>query len=748
MNNVGQMSTCGRLLRELRLLPVSFLALAAASLALCGPAFAGEKKWAGVHEGGFVTSIAVDPTEPDRIFAATARGLFASADGGETWRPLSHGLAGHFVGALAIEPGRSGGLFVGTNEGGVLRGGVGEKRWTRLDPGLGLTFISAIAFDPAPGILYLGTNRGVFRSSDGGVHFEKRNQGLTNVFVTCLAVDPRGAAVYAGTNSGGVFRSADGGGNWKAVSSGLASGVVWSLVLAPGPPSTLYAATYDGIFRSSDGGSSWVSVSNGPPSRFVMSLAVDFRSMTIYAGTAAGLFKSVDRGARWEPASNGLTNQFVSVLAMDPESPRVIYAGTNGGVFKTTDGAAKWIPVRLVAPDAPPARAGRIASAPARSAKARASPPVSEEALSIAPSVATPDPNAQSQNPNPEVSTTTGLLSQPAAEETPKLVAAEEGIGLVSALLVDRRAPGLLHAATPHGVYSSATAGELWSHAGGPIAELSVSSLVADVGSPGRLYAGTDGAGVFQSSDGGASWTAWNSGLSNLGVSAIAVASHTVYVATDGGIFRNREAEGSWEAINSGLTERAISAIAVPPGETGELFAATQSGKVFHTKDGGSSWSETAQGPWLRTVRSLLLAGSPPVLWAATERGIFRSSNGGGTWSSANVGLTSLGVSALHPDPRDPGTLYAVTADGVFRSANGGGWTALSRELGSPLFSLAPAAGSLLYAGGDGAVWKSADDGKSWKSLPLSRAEPRPDVPNGTKPKGEPPPSPSSRPQS
>jgi hypothetical protein len=70
-----------------------------------------------------------------------------------------------------------------------------------------------------------------------------------------------------------------------------------------------------------------------------------------------------------------------------------------------------------------------------------------------------------------DVPTTAGPLAQAAVDDAPKFVAAEAGIGLVSALVVDPRPPGLLHAATPHGVYSSATAGESWSHATGPIAD-------------------------------------------------------------------------------------------------------------------------------------------------------------------------------------------------------------------------------------------------------------------------------------
>src|SRR6185295_5413723 len=135
----------------------------------------------------------------------------------------------------------------------------------------------------------------------------------------------------------------------------------------------------------------------------------------------------------------------------------------------------------------------------------------------------------------------------------------------------------------------------------GTIAEISIATIAAHPSAPGRLYAGTDGAGVFQSTDGGASWSAWNTGLNNLNVSAIAVAPPSIYAATGEGIFRSREAEASWEAVNSGLTDRAISAMAAQPGEPAELFAATQSAKIFHTRDGGSTWSETSQGPWRRT---------------------------------------------------------------------------------------------------------------------------------------------------
>src|SRR6266498_2775920 len=117
---------------------------------IAGPAGAEDqdKKWSSIQEGGIVTALVIDPTTPSRVFASTARNLFASANGGETWTPLPLGLDGQFVGALAIDPSPPAALYVGTNAGGLLRGRTGDRNWARVDQGLGEVFISAIALEP------------------------------------------------------------------------------------------------------------------------------------------------------------------------------------------------------------------------------------------------------------------------------------------------------------------------------------------------------------------------------------------------------------------------------------------------------------------------------------------------------------------------------------------------------------------------------------------------------------------------
>ena len=62
---------------------------------------------------------------------------------------------------------------------------------------------------------------------------------------------------------------------------------------------------------------------------------------------------------------------------------------------------------------------------------------------------------------------------------------------------------------------------------------------------------------------------------------------------------------------------------------------------------------------------------------------MFKSANGGGSWSAVNTGLNATGVPGLAIDPVTPATIYAGTSGGgVFKSTNGGGnWGAINTGL-------------------------------------------------------------------
>jgi photosystem II stability/assembly factor-like uncharacterized protein len=284
-------------------------------------------------------------------------------------------------------------------------------------------------------------------------------------------------------------------------------------------------------------------------------------------------------------------------------------------------------------------------------------------------------------------------------------------------VVLDPTAPNTLYAAGTSlyldlGAFKSTNAGSSWSAANTGLPELSVSApLAVDPNVPDTLYAGTLRNGVFKSTDGGGTWSPANTGLP--GTAAIFVLAvdpntpGTLYAGTydldtnANGVFKSTNAGGTWSVANTGLPDTGtsaseVNALAVDRTTPGTLYAAmgldNVSGGVFKSTDGGSSWSATTNADLPGTF------------------GIY--------------------VAALAIDPTAPDTLYAGTVGGgLFKSTNAGGTWSASGCLGPPdtctaglpvltfaaLLTLAvdPTTPGRLYAGGNG-VAKSTDFGATW----------------------------------
>jgi hypothetical protein len=92
------------------------------------------------------------------------------------------------------------------------------------------------------------------------------------------------------------------------------------------------------------------------------------------------------------------------------------------------------------------------------------------------------------------------------------------------------------------------------------------------------LYAGTDGGGVFKSTDGASSWTAMNSGLTGTSVRALAInpsTPMTLYAGTfGGGVSKSTDGASNWTAMNSGhLTNSFVQTLSIDPSAPMTLYA-------------------------------------------------------------------------------------------------------------------------------------------------------------------------------
>jgi ligand-binding sensor domain-containing protein len=92
------------------------------------------------------------------------------------------------------------------------------------------------------------------------------------------------------------------------------------------------------------------------------------------------------------------------------------------------------------------------------------------------------------------------------------------------------------------------------------------------------------------------------------------------------------------------------------------LYAATSDGGLFRSSDGGATWTTGSPLP-ISSVQALAFDPRSSAVFAGTDQGVFRSTDGGATWSAVNTGLATLYVQTFALDSARE-TLYAGTYGG------------------------------------------------------------------------------------
>jgi hypothetical protein len=277
------------------------------------------------------------------------------------------------------------------------------------------------------------------------------------------------------------------------------------------------------------------------------------------------------------------------------------------------------------------------------------------------------------------------------------------------------------------GAFLSTDQGTTWTPIDSGLTSKNVGSFVVRGAD---LFAGTaqagNVAGVFMSKDKGTNWAAINTGLTSLQIGPLLVSGTYLFAGSSGGgAFRLNinNINAGWTPIDSGLTmpnvptyylDSTIDAYAVIGTN---LFAASNNG-VFLSTNNGASWDSVNTGlPGRWPTEADCFAVNGTNLFVGTNgSGIFLSTNNGASWDSVNTGLTDRYVTSLQSV--DATHLLAGTkSNGVFLSTNNGGdWTPIDFGLTNlNVFCLA-FDGTYLYAGTGG---NSIQGGGVWRR-PLS----------------------------
>jgi photosystem II stability/assembly factor-like uncharacterized protein len=289
----------------------------------------------------------------------------------------------------------------------------------------------------------------------------------------------------------------------------------------------------------------------------------------------------------------------------------------------------------------------------------------------------------------------------------------------------------------PPGLRKSIDGGRSWIPVrSGPI-NTGVYSIAIDSRSPSTVYAGT-AVGLFKTADGGETWSGLNNGIptfTDINRVVISASSPSIIYAGSafrhGGLFKSTDAGASWRTMNGSLTDLDVRNLAVDPTDPNVVFRASLSefGRVAKTTNGGATW-QTLDSPLV--ISALTLDPSSPQdvyigVGSLSNGGVWKSTDGGGSWRPARDGLTSPVVCALS-FTADTQTLFAGTQatgpgySGVFKSVDrGNSWTHPSFRFGDPFFTaleIDPSNPSTLYAGGMES-FKTVDGGQTWEPLDI-----------------------------
>ncbi len=507
--------------------------------------------------------------------------------------------------------------------------------------------------------------------------------------------------VYLGTSNGRIFKSIDSGNSWKALSPGIGSReyVIDTLVQHPDEPDHIYAGAWDlhsdggGLFESRDGGLKWsrMMVSQSPSA--VRGLAVcKSRPDRMIVGTLTGAYISADGGRTWKQAGRSVFQKAESV-AIDPADCRILYVGTWRLGYKSTDFGKTW---NLMAKGMP----------------------VDSDLFSI------------SINPqNPEIiysSACSGVYrSANRAQSWARLKVLPDRFTIRAHIIhVDPVNSRRIYSGTTEGLYVSDNEGKTWQRLTSK--DVTVNAIQVDSRDNRRILMGTEYQGLLMSGDGGRTWKESNTGFINKRVSWLIPdpkAPDTFLAGVmsgAGGLYQYDNTAGNWALSQIAPGMRILSFLVLP--ENRGSLAGTSQG-LYWLPGGSDRWKKLDGSIAKRTVFSLALDPASPVVYAGTDRGIYRTS-----LEALNFRLPPgyrLSPQAWHiyAPQNVPGIVYAGTSLGLLRSWDKGTtWNVIS-AYGLPsnatmdAIAVSPSNKDHLFAGTSAGLFESINGGVHWRQV-------------------------------
>jgi photosystem II stability/assembly factor-like uncharacterized protein len=345
----------------------------------------------GPFRGGRTRAATGVPTQPNVFYVGQVNGgVWKTTDYGRTWNPIFDHESTQSIGAIAVAPSDPNIIYVASGEGlhrpdlsvgnGIYKSIDAGKTWTHLGLRDGQQ-IPALAIDPRnPNRIFAavlghpyGPNeeRGLFRSTDGGQSWQKVIYKDENTGASDVEIDPSNPdVIYASMwevregpwedgnefngTGGGLFKSTDGGGTWHQLTNGLPKDLSQIYVaIAPSDEHRLYATIGAAsgalaFYRSDDAGETWSKTTDDPrPSGRIGGgdLAiprVDSKNADVVYCASTVTMKSIDGGKTWFGFRGAPGGDDYQNLWINPNDSNIILLVSDQGALVTVNGGASW----------------------------------------------------------------------------------------------------------------------------------------------------------------------------------------------------------------------------------------------------------------------------------------------------------------------------------------------------------------------------------------------------------------------
>ena len=663
------------------------------------PADAGESPaltWRsiGPYRGGRTRAAAGVDGEPNVFYVGPVDGgVWKSEDYGRTWAPIFDGQPTQSIGAIAVAPSDPRVLYVGSGEGlhrpdlsvgdGIYRSADAGRTWVHLGLRDGQQ-IPALAVDPRdPDRLFAavlghpyGPNeeRGIFRSTDGGRSWRKMLYVDRNTGGSDVAIDPRNPnVVYAALSEsrlgpweddnqydgrhGGLFKSTDGGETWRPLTRGLPEHLVQiQVTVSASDPRRLYATASTmargaygsdeglGFYRSDDAGESWRRATDDP--RPAMKIGggdlpvprVDPKNPDVVYSASIVTCRSLDGGKTWTSLRGAPGGDDYQNLWINGIDPRIILLVGDQGAVVSVNGGASWSSW-YNQPTAQLYHAAATNEFPYRVCGAQ------QESGSVCISSRGNDGSITFRDWHPA-----GIIEYGYAAPDPLHPNLIYGAGRTEVSKYDALT-GQVQNVTPIPVRGRAFRADR------------TEPLLFSPVDPRRLFYAANV--VFETVDGGSNWRAISPDLTR---------EHTGQPA-------------SLEPLPKAAAAKrrgAVYSLAPSYHDVNTLWAGTDDGLLWITRDHGATWSPITPpgvGPWSKVTQISASHFDDRTAYVSVSRFrvddrrpyVYRTHDGGASWQAITAGLPGDSpVNTVREDPLRPGLLFAGTESGVWFSLDDG----------------------------------------------------------------------------